>query len=459
MKTITHPSQEQLGFERELMLGVERALKFGIKSLIYPYSDADQFDPAMLLNYIEQIHSQIDNSMEDDGLYYLASDSEGRNYYLDIVSGLLYNELHSVWSISTGGCTSREYDIFDAAYLRSYIKNAEYRKPLMLVYSGSIGEITTLHYMGYGVKDVFSTPIIEYTVSTKQELYSLVNEIQNLLSESKFFRKLWYRGQRKEYVCTRSIETLDRLGYSREFYQMPSLVPSVGRHVSKENWGSLKNSNFRWSNAFSAWALSEDAPEVFGFGTPMYKDLIRSLDLDNLIRYIKENPYDIKEYFIYGERDSDLANILAMQQYGGTTSMLDITDDLEVALFFSQSFLNHNKMKYELCDPSPENVIYLLTQCRNTCTFNLATDMFKYYHNIDSLQIPPRIKNQKCGLLHGANIFASNTYGYRVIAKIHLSGADLLTNKSVQEVFPSKDEDSLCRTYYDVMPKLEGLYS
>ena len=82
-----------------------------------------------------------------------------------------------------------------------------------------------------------------------------------------------------------------------------------------------------------------------------------------------------------------------------------------------------------------------------------------YSSPIDGIHnIPRRIENQKCGLLLGANIFAKNTYAYRIIAKIHLKNSNITTTKKICEMFPPKEEDLLFKTYSDIKPKLNGLY-
>lgn len=97
--------------------------------------------------------------------------------------------------------------------------------------------------MGYKLKDIFFASIPEYTVSTKKELKELISDLTSLLSQSKFFRKLWFRGQRKEYTITRSKETLRKLGLPLSFEIMPALVPSLGRDIEHKNFDEICNLN------------------------------------------------------------------------------------------------------------------------------------------------------------------------------------------------------------------------
>ena len=91
-----------------------------------------------------------------------------------------------------------------------------------------------------------------------------------------------------------------------------------------------------------------------------------------------------------------------------------------------------------------------------------AVDMSKeaFYYSLydDKIELPKRISNQKCGLLTGANALGYNAYAYSIIAKIKLNCIDASTTRTVEDMFPSMQEDSLYRTFFDAQPKLEGLY-
>ncbi len=241
---------------------------------------------------------------------------------------------------------------------------------------------------------------------------------------------------------------------------MPSLIPSLGRHITKENFNEIKLNMMYWIEAFKIWTLiqSEEYKEEFAINGKNYWEVVKSLEPQKMAKFVYNCPFDIEEYVYFQHDLEEYAEILATQQYGGYTSMLDITDDLDVALFFTQSFLNQKTRKYELCNPNQNNVIYVIAEGRDTCTLDVSTRMFKNATCNGIFQLPPRIENQKCGLLIGASAFGKNAYGYRIVAKIHLQGEDILTTKKVEDMFPDLESDSLFKTYYDVEPKLIGLY-
>lgn len=451
-------SAEDLIFESELIMRIENLYK---KNMSVYFRDTNKFCPEMYRMFSESCEIQnVDNSMLKDGILYLHTDNQGKKYYLDTSSELIYYIHDGICNIAVGACSSRQYDIFDAAYFRQYISKPNMRERLLVYFGNAPGSITTLDYMGYKIRDIFSVPILEYTANSLNELKRIVTEITNILSTSKFFRKLWFRGQRQEYYEKRSYNTLIKLGLPKEYERMPSLIPSLGRHITKENFNEIKLNMMYWIEAFKIWTLiqSEEYKEEFAINGKNYWEVVKSLEPQKMAKFVYNCPFDIEEYVYFQHDLEEYAEILATQQYGGYTSMLDITDDLDVALFFTQSFLNQKTRKYELCNPNQNNVIYVIAEGRDTCTLDASTRMFKNATCNGIFQLPPRIENQKCGLLIGASAFGKNAYGYRIVAKIHLQGEDILTTKKVEDMFPDLESDSLFKTYYDVEPKLIGLY-
>lgn len=242
---------------------------------------------------------------------------------------------------------------------------------------------------------------------------------------------------------------------------MPSLIPSLGRNIKNGSFDKSELANTYWDKAFRVWVLSQmqGYGSAFSRGTKSYNQLISGLEAPKMMEFINNCSYDIEDVLII-KSEEEMAMVLAMQQYGAQTSVLDITDDLDVALFFSQSCFNNKTKKFELCEPTSENVIYVMAQCRGTGTVDLSVDLYKYlsFSFDEAVPLPARIKRQKCGIQTGANMYAKNTYAYRVIARIKLNGSNILTKKTVSEMFPNATEDSLYQTFLDAKPTLDGLY-
>lgn len=446
--------EEQFCFESNLALNLENSLH----NCFFNFRESNKFSPDLLSEFISYSKEKnIDYSFNDDGIYYLDTYSNGTNYYLDIYSGLIYYKDGDNFKIAKGACASKDYDLIDAAYLRKCLNHPESKRKFLIL-PNEFYEVTSLDYLGHDLNSIFYEPILEYNVSTLQELKSLITELSSRLSECKFYKKIWLRGQRQEYTISRSRKTLERLGIPMAYSTMPSLIPSLGRQIDSEHYNEFHNSNMLWEKAFRVWALCkcEDFKKYF-VGSKLYNELIKHIDPEGMTKIIYNSEYDLSEIlFSNGSITNDAT--LAMQQYGGLTSVLDITDDLDVALFFTQSFLNTETKRFELCEPNRNSIIYIFAQNTNSSTVNLSTDLFNYSSILYDLKVPKRILNQKCGILHGANVFAQNNYGYRVIAKINLTSANIYTNKTVEEMFPNVDEDDLFKVFSDAIPTLKGLY-
>ena len=404
------------------------------------------------------IEKNVDNSMVEDGIIYLETDKDGRAYYLDCSNGLIYYIQNGISYIAKYGNYSTHYDIFDAVYFRRFITDPSFRSSQLRI-NGNYAKEPSLLFMPSELKNLFSIPILEYTAKSISELKSIISEITGILSSSQYFKKLWFRGQRKEYFTFRSLNTLNKLGLSNEYGKMPSLEPSLARIISNENFADLIERIYCWANAFRVWVLAKSSKfEEFQFNGPLYNKIIKCVRPEEMAQFVYETLLDIDEYIFFKDELEEKAGTLALQQYGCPASMLDITDDIDVALFFAQSYLNKQTMKYELCGPKKGNIIYVFVQGSVTDTIDISSHAFAkaIYEGISD--IPLRILNQKCGLLTGANIFGRNTYAYRIVARINLAGADILTTKKVADMFPDIDHDSLYKTYSLAEPKLNGLY-
>lgn len=413
-----------------------------------------KFDPYDYSDFVKSSKEEdVDNSMLDDEILYLATDDEGKKYYLDRNIGLVYYVKDSIFYIAEKCCYALEYDIFDAAYLRRCIMDKNFRKEKNVFYDSQ------KYHMNYNLANLFSVPILEYVASSKKDLNDIVCELTEILLSSKMVQKIWFRGQQKEYYQNRSEETICKLNLPEYYTRMPSLIPSLARFLTKENYSSIHDDMKYWIEAFRVWTLTQSKEFKYDFTLDglLYKEAIKSLEGMKMYTFMDKIPYDIGEYIFYQSKWQEPAEILSMQQYGGYTSMLDITDDIDVALFFTHSFLNQKTKKYELCTPNDERIIYVFAQVADN-TFNSSIYAFENASLYDIYPVPIRIKNQKCGLMIGANMFARNTYAYRIVAKIKLKSTNIVTNKKVGDMFPDLEKDSLYKVYFDAVPKLNGLY-
>lgn len=423
--------------------------------------DISKFSPGNFDLFVNEcISTGKDQSMIKDGIYHYGTDETGRRYYVDTYSGLLLFEDDAKFYIAKEVYTSKHHDLLDAAHLREHLLSSEENRITRPMFPVD-DTLPDLSYIGARVDQLFTTRIPEYRVSTRKELEDLVASLVNRLSECKLFRRMWFRGQRQEYIIHRSKGTLERLGMPREFVEMPSLLPSAARLSGDEAYETMRRMSIYWNTSFKIWMMSQakNIPSTLQVDGTLYRELLRSIKPEKMVKLLYTCPYDIVEEYIHEKDDHPMwASVLASQQYGGYTSMLDVTNDLDVALFFTQSVLNKETGKYELCEHTDSNVIYLIADTRGSGTVDLSANIFANVPFDEIPPVPPRILNQHCGLLKGADMFSRNNYAYRIVAKIKIQGGEIETTKTVDEMFPSIEEDTLFQTYSYVEPHLTGLY-
>ncbi len=294
--------EKQFCFESELQEKLEKNLLHCFRN----FRESNKFNPDLfskLVNYSKE--KNIDNTFADDGIYYLDTYSNGMNYYLDVYSGLIYYKDGEKFKIAKGACISKDYDIIDAAYLRKCLKHPETKRG-MLILPSMYYEVTSLDYLGYELNKIFEEPILEYCISSLQELKSLIAELTARMSECKFYKKIWLRGQRQEYTISRSRETLERLGIPAAYSAMPSLIPSLGRKVNSINYNDLHNSNMMWEKAFRVWALCKCKDfKKYYVGSKLYNELIKRIDPEGMTKIIYESDYDLSEILFYNSQNFD----------------------------------------------------------------------------------------------------------------------------------------------------------
>lgn len=316
---------------------------------------------------------------------------------------------------------------------------------------------------------VMAAPIADYEASTLAECRAIVAEIEHLLIKKAQAKLLWFRGQTCEFPYYRALEVKDWLRLDVESADVPSLVPSLGRFAIESpgrvdlGYAFLGPSHW-WKKPFLIWIIRQN---------PMwldhYPDFVRRLNTclasndDALFQQILGNIQfdprvpdeidDLRQWFFahykYG------AWIWVLQQYGYLSSMLDVTWDLDTALFFTQAARIDGR--FTLPDPADGRVIYVFAEAHDSKSYWDANSID--WGDLEwARQHPPRVAGQRAGCLTGSTWFRQNYYGYLVLARIRITGRQCLTSRTIEEIFPSPDNDLLLRSLMDANPRPEGLY-
>jgi hypothetical protein len=147
---------------------------------------------------------------------------------------------------------------------------------------------------------------------------------------------------------------------------------------------------------------------------------------------------------------------VTLQQYGYDTSLLDVTEDMDIALYFTQSEMTDGRMRKH--PPSPKGrVLYVFAEHPTGDFFRQGVDLF--WGDTDwGRQLPPRLERQRAGFLMGSTCRTQNFYADSIIARIFLAGDAIQTSVVDADLFPGPETDLLYKTLLESRPILNGLY-
>jgi hypothetical protein len=187
---------------------------------------------------------------------------------------------------------------------------------------------------------------------------------------------------------------------------------------------------------------------------PLYEAAARHKgeDTSGFVRWPDEAD-DLRQWFFGFMKRHEFA--ITMQQYGYVTSLLDVTQSLDVALYFSQAFMIDNKIVKK--PPAAGRVIYVFAE-RGAADFFKSRDDLFWGSDGWVQEMPPRLKRQKAGFMSGSTDRIRNFYGNMIVAKIWLGADAPVSEIEDEELFPDTGGDLLLRTFVEARPPLEGLY-
>ena len=317
---------------------------------------------------------------------------------------------------------------------------------------------------------------LEFRTGRDGTLANIIENLNECLLERYGVKKLWFRGQRSEYRLNRNSEITNALyGKSCE----PSLIPSLGRFVEKKPdsagfelsfWASHK-----WKKPFLIWMILENS-HWFN-SCSRYKQTLEDILINaddqlfaQLLLEIQMSPSmfgnksvsndadwpdevdDLVQWFFAFMKRREFG--ITLQQYGYPSSLLDVTDSLDVALYFSQAKMIDGKFQVE--PPINGRVLYVFAE-RSTGDFFRHGDELFWGEEGWSKKLPPRLLSQKAGFIMGATCRSRNFYEQMIVAKIWLDDHDDKTSLKSHELFPYHD-DLLFEVLYKSQPALSELY-
>ena len=280
---------------------------------------------------------------------------------------------------------------------------------------------------------------IDVLIDSREDLNKLISTIKRKLNDNKSRFQIWFRGQNNEHIL-REIDS-DLLPFAPwRSYTDPSLVPSIFRGAD-----TIYDDLNDYTGKLSEIHELETALNAH-LNIPRYN--LRNGNDKNIKKYFKGTVWEdsnsaftvervidgnISEFHDYNPVFRALQTSLFLQHYGVPTNILDITKDIDVALFFSQT--KNTNGKYKLLEDVKNSVIYIFLLDPKTDRFIDSSELLEEF----GVQRPLR---QKCGVLAGASFMHQNYYSRFISIRIKLSNFINFDRKVNEEfLFPSEDQD------------------
>jgi hypothetical protein len=312
-------------------------------------------------------------------------------------------------------------------------------------------------------------------VRSHSELEDAFHRLKKLFCNIGGARRLWLRGQKREYMLERSPILTVR------FYGAPgqaSLLPSAGRFArgnpQKLGFGlAIGGPNHGWKKPFLIWMMRENenwfardtraldklAQVLADEDDTNFTRVLMALELNSEFAGLSEDIMwpdqadDLRQWFFAFMKMDQFA--ITLQQYGYVTSLLDLTDDVDVALYFSQAEFAGGCMKKQA--PEAGRLIYVFAERRSGDFFRHGKDLF-WGDEEWVRRLPPRLMRQKAGFIRGSTSRTQNFYNNMVVAKIYLESEAIKTSLEDDDLFPTPEDDLLYRTLRESRPALTDLY-
>jgi hypothetical protein len=315
---------------------------------------------------------------------------------------------------------------------------------------------------------------IDLRVSTRDALETQWDKLSGLLTGPGRARRLWLRGQRREFQLPRSIEWTRRF-YGADF--LPSLLPSLGRFaIDNPDLVSFGHAwagpGHAWKKPFMIWMMRANG-HWFEHDPKALPELIRILESGDDQEFVgllcelqmggaipnalgidwPDEADDLRQWFFAFMKRREFG--VTLQQYGYRTSLLDVTASLEVALYFTQAAFDGKKVAKQ--SSAQGRLIYVFAEGQGDIAFHHGRQL-AWGSDGWTGDLPPRLFRQDAGFILGAHSRAQNYYSTWVVARIWIDGPDVVSALEDGDLFPDRDEDLLLDTLSRSRPAPEGLY-
>lgn len=297
----------------------------------------------------------------------------------------------------------------------------------------SVGAYRARGFLNLRSKEPWTVP--EFEIHDRSELDAIISKLREQLAKySK--AELWFRGQTSDILLDGALgaEPLCPWRATRDSSLVPSLYrgawhggdlkPYAEKLVRIQKYVSFVGQHLQimpFTTRAPGETVTEKLPNEWGSYALSFTSHQFDGDGNHLSSRDYHNAFD------------GLQRSFFLQHYGLPSNILDITKDVDTALFFAQNKVNEHKQV--VAAPSGENVLYAFILVPGIDGFLDSTTLSERF----GLLRPAR---QQCGLLCGASFINRNHYARYISVKFRLrQKISYQPHITASYVYPSRQED------------------
>ncbi len=279
--------------------------------------------------------------------------------------------------------------------------------------------------------------LLSLDVASRKELDRIVNRLfENSHAHKRY--EICFRGQPKEYLLPDIREHALQGICPWRSVQDISLVPSLYRNIP-ERLANLASYCQRYFEIYKYYLFMKET-----LGIPTYTTRSPSQPVNELFN--KKWGQWAEFSTVWSSADGELIEqhdthhsfrslqtSLFLQHYGLESNIVDITNDIDVALFFAQKELAGNGY-VDVDYSNRQPVIYVFILDRELDPFVNTEALLEHYDLM-------RPKRQHCGTLVGASLISKNYYSRFIALRLALKGPVKMRYNSSRYLFPGPKLD------------------
>lgn len=323
----------------------------------------------------------------------------------------------------------------DIAMLMRYMENA----PTLIDHPSEIFDVGIVrggYFYNGRIPD--QPTLISIDVASRQELDSIISRLcTNITSNGRY--EIWFRGQPKEYLLPdlrrEALQGICPWRSVQDISQVPSLYRNVTTHLS-----DLRSYCQGHIEVHKYYLFMKETLGIPTYTTRVPGESEYELFNKNWGRQFPEitSSMSVGDGETVEHHDTHFAfrslqAALFLQHYGLESNVLDLTNDIDVALFFAQKEVIDNS--YIDIDYSQRNpVLYFFILDKELDPFMNTSELLENYEVL-------RPKRQHCGIIAGASLITNNYYSRFISLKINLKAQIDMNYHEPEYLFPGPNED------------------